>query len=436
MKRGFATIPGAAACALVVVALTGCSTELTIEKINNAALPKKPGFTYYLSKHEIRFDVTYRLAQCPMPIDKNDKNSKLTGSVVIDQKVAISVVQLRDGDEQYQVNYEDLLSAFKTTTITVETYETGVLKRINAIVDDRTADVIKGFTAGAISIAKMAAFSTKDKPDIKPLCNDTTMAVMDRLKGLSKSLMEATIADKARDAARDAIGRNTEFLTVSRSFTYEPKRDVKLDPITLSPPLTDFSHWFIPNLGQGDIDEIQPQTRTQVTFEVLDPVTDQAALKPGPINKGIVYRAPGRLSLRACSPTCKTKTVGPAVLPNTDEGAAIVSIGQLGRYQMVSLENGPFEKNNIELFFAEDGSLKTATVGEESSLSRAAASFADTTSQVGAYISAREAAEKAAREEAASAELKRLKAQTDILKAKADLIEAQRRLDGLVGVAP
>ena len=100
---------------------------------------------------------------------------------------------------------------------------------------------------------------------------------------------------------------------------------------------------------------------------------------------------------------------------------------------VIDLENGPFAKNNVSLSFAANGTLESMTYATESSMEKAAAALADTASQAAVFLDKKQAAEKARQEAEAGAELKAIKAKSDLLNAKTDQIQAQHRLQSLGG---
>ena len=94
---------------------------------------------------------------------------------------------------------------------------------------------------------------------------------------------------------------------------------------------------------------------------------------------------------------------------------------------------GPFQKNNLSLSFAANGQLESFTYGQESTIEKIASSASDTSASVEGYLAKKRAADTAAATAAASAELDALKAQTALLNARSDKIEAEQRLTGLGG---
>ena len=66
---------------------------------------------------------------------------------------------------------------------------------------------------------------------------------------------------------------------------------------------------------------------------------------------------------------------------------------------LIELENGPFDKNNLSLSFAANGSLESMTYATESSLEKATGALADTATQVSTFVDKKQAADKANRKQ-------------------------------------
>jgi hypothetical protein len=170
------------------------------------------------------------------------------------------------------------------------------------------------------------------------------------------------------------------------------------------------------------------ETPANVTTEIV--IEPKMSRPPSPnvarAGEGVVYRDPMPTIVRVCRQSCAARTN--RVLSELD-----TQVTQLGRYMVVTLNNRGFDKNNIALDFAPNGALGDMTFGKESSLERFATSLSETATQVQGFaelrrkqIEAEEAAERAA-------PLNAIQAETELLKAKADRIEAENRLRALGG---
>lgn len=131
-------------CALMtLLSLCGCTTQLETQKIATSSGAITEGVTYQLPRLIYTVDVTRTLATCgtsDTPL-QFDIASKASSSIVADEPVVIS--------------YTELANAMKTTDFSLELYPSGVLKSVNATIEDRTAAIAtEGFKAAA-SIAKM-----------------------------------------------------------------------------------------------------------------------------------------------------------------------------------------------------------------------------------------------------------------------------------------
>lgn len=140
---------------LLSVVTLGCSTKLQVERLENAN-HEKPlvGPVYYLPKGGLDIVVKRQLKKC-IVLDVSTERPE--GGIEIELAVGADVTPkfFPDLANPYLIKYEELNAAFKKTTLNVELYENGTLKKINGSIKDRTGVVIQNTTKGAVQIARM-----------------------------------------------------------------------------------------------------------------------------------------------------------------------------------------------------------------------------------------------------------------------------------------
>lgn len=132
--------------------LTACTTSLSIRPDFERSGTRQAlrGVPYTLPMLQYQVKVTYKLIGC-RAVD----GSSLTAPVF---KITAEADPSYVAGESYVLDPTALTSIFKTSDVTIETYEgTGALKAINASAEDKTADVIKGTVEFGVKVASMAA---------------------------------------------------------------------------------------------------------------------------------------------------------------------------------------------------------------------------------------------------------------------------------------
>lgn len=122
---------------------SGCTTHLESGAPRAGSIPH--GVSYHLPHLLHDVEVTRIVTSCP---------KKASDSIEFEfaGKVENRIV----AGEPVVINYADLADIMKTTDFSVELYPSGVLKSINAIIDDRTADVATEAFKAALSVGKIA----------------------------------------------------------------------------------------------------------------------------------------------------------------------------------------------------------------------------------------------------------------------------------------
>lgn len=419
---------------IVVTAVTcSCSTHLTHEKGTSAAAdagPDEPFYEYFLPKQTYKIEVTYRLKACPKNV--RDANDKLQ----IRQEAVVTEESGIDTSEHYYITYRDLDSPLKTSSFQVAVYPNQTLKSVGASVEDQTAQTFKNLITSGLTLAKIAmglpANATSEGPPI-PLCNDTTLKALADVKLLSKSLREDDLTPKVREARAARLEALRQYLSVKVQAELEPVRG-KPETLTttLELPKGQKDTWFVEDyfdvLTGMKAEELDRAFKSEAKLEVAEIAHGDSpvlAKKPG---RGLVYRSPVPSIVMVCNASCATK--GHEVV-----GGAPTTVAQLGAYRVVLLDNYPFSKNNLTLAFAANGMLESMAYGSEASLPKATGLLAETSALGLGFSTALDAAQEKERAQKETAELSGIQSETALLKAKADLIEARKRLLALEGEA-
>lgn len=256
--RHFGTAIAVAAC----FTTAGCTTHLQSHAPSEKGITQ--GVTYHLP--ELHYDVEVRrtLTQCPILPDQY--HSDAVGQVEFQTR---AIVTPRTVAGQEVVIDVEALSAFtKITSFDLERYPSGIIKSVNAKVDDRTADVGKEAFKAIVSIGKIAiglptptatgegltqrnsflacsANASKQVADVPVLrqaikVRDAALkTATDALKAFEENHPAATrkgdlvkqaarltraqrLATEAQTAANETLAKALDEITVVSRFTYVP----------------------------------------------------------------------------------------------------------------------------------------------------------------------------------------------------------------------
>ena len=139
--------------------LAGC-TSLTSysDRKPNSMAKALPGVRYSLPMRQWEVVISATLAQCQEPV--LDPQGKPTNKFSDKVKIVFQkpVVKARDiPGESYFLNYTALGGWTKTTSISIQTFDTGTLKSIDATADDKTAEIVASTVKTGLGIAALAA---------------------------------------------------------------------------------------------------------------------------------------------------------------------------------------------------------------------------------------------------------------------------------------
>lgn len=197
--------------ATVCVAASGCTTHLQSHRPPSAGIVH--GVVYNLPEVHYDIEIKRTLTQCPEFPDK--KHPVPMGQVQF-QIGATATARTVPGPE-IVIDYEELASVTKTTDFALERYPNGVLKSVNAKVDDRTADVaaqaFKAFvSAGKIAIGVPTSGAVSDVPVFHFIaCSAEAKTILAAMPALRSDVRSAEAElKKASKALSDFETANTQ----------------------------------------------------------------------------------------------------------------------------------------------------------------------------------------------------------------------------------
>jgi hypothetical protein len=384
--------------AALAIMLAGCTTELTRQPLTEAA-PTKPGVPYYLPKQVHSVEVSYELVSCT------------PAGIEVRQTATITEFNVADLTERYLLTYRDLDSEMKTTEFTASLNANQTLKSVGATVSDQTAEVIKNVGTAIVNVASMALLAHRTAATI---CHEGVNKRLATLRKLREKVLDPSLTAKQRAEVIDVITRLRAGLTQQASAVIAaPTATVEFG---LSPDQRGL--W----LQSGTAADARKLTSAVTLAAVAKAGADDVFAAPAG-GEGLVYRQPAPAVLTVCAGSCAEG--------DSQIAGLSTSIAQLGRKFTVLLKNEAFEKSNVAVTFAPNGALETLSYGNEARLAKASAALAGITGQVGDFVTARRAADRARADTAAGAELRGIEAETAMLAAKAERIEARRRLEAL-----
>jgi hypothetical protein len=382
------------ALALLALATSACTTSLASRDV--------PGdghsVQYYFPMQRLALTVEYELVSCR--------------PIAIQPRPTIDAITTADTSEPRYVDYAELRSGLKTTSVVVRLYPNGTLASVGAQADDRSGALLGPVLHAGLSLASGAlGFAAAGPPaSLSAGCLRETEALLAERDRLLAALRSETASGVRREALLDALARTRAGLTQTGRGAFEPllARGARptdayaseAEPVRLS--RAQLGAWFAP----AQIDAVADQTET--CFQLHAP----ALRGYGPAEpRGLVYREPRLVQIDARLRDC-------------DEGALVGSaeawISQLGPLRGIPIENAAFQKNALSVTFTSVGTIETISTSGESRAERAASA-----SDEGARALSRELAVRR------TAELEAIRAETDLIDAKADRIEAERRLRAL-----
>lgn len=202
----------AGALAILAALFSACTTTLTSIPVTREAKVAK-GVVYTLPKQVFDIEARFLVTACSRSDATTDLKYRLAGASITPKLVP-------DAAETYSFRYEDLSSAMKVTAASVLWHPNGMLKSVNADVDDRSSQVIssvaattlKLYTASVVPFAGLSVGLT-DTTKCGPFIDDL---LTEKTKLESTSIPSARRADEALTKARKAHSEVRVKLLVAR----------------------------------------------------------------------------------------------------------------------------------------------------------------------------------------------------------------------------
>ena len=413
--------------------LFGCTTNLQVDPITPPNHKNATGLVYYLPYTNYEIVITHELEKCDYL--KNDgQYVQIDGKYVLDigykTTAAVKTLYFQDLENAYVIDYTKLGAESKTSSISVELYDNGTLKSINAQVDDKTQEIATGIAESVAKIAgafmgvqiplpekAMREQPTQAPPPPPEICNDQTIkalkvheATTQEVKKLNKTiegLEEKLLKEKAEEKPNQSTIKLLEKQIKKASETLGTKQKIlaKITPLLTHAKVYQFSPEFdilkrsrdLPGQGARDKwlnkDTLKKPGITESLKDIFDtdtavllppkskkPQKDPASSRPpiqveSAINQtdtgsptGLAYRTPVKGVLLVCNRTKCLNDAGELKAPfNQIIHEQATGLSQFGQVAYLPLENTPFLDNNIAVQFARDGTITQFKYGENAS---------------------------------------------------------------------
>lgn len=177
---------------LVVIALlallTACSTALHTERVPAGSGPKA-GVLYNLPSAILDVEVKFLVTSC-----SKSNDFAVLGYRIDDAKISHSLGP--DSNETYRLDYALLNSPTKTTSASVVMHPNGMIKSINADIEDRTAQVATSIAGTALNLLKASLILAAPTSAGEGACHKLLLDSIGNLKKFREiELPAATSAD-------------------------------------------------------------------------------------------------------------------------------------------------------------------------------------------------------------------------------------------------
>lgn len=440
-------------CASWVISLSllaSCTTELNAVRVKKSEPGNDPivpaaGAPYFLTFTQFDIVVTRRVASCW------DDAGVAQLKIAVETKA--SGREARDPERHYVIDFAKLQSIFKSTDMSVEYYDTGGIKSVNAAAEDRSGEVISSLASSAVKIAvgtvgvggaangackQAVADAVKDVEKFEIEVMQKTKAVdvatveLDRLTSMAAVMGESWSVKERRlhanqisqlsqakadlTSVQESLAEKLKEISLVSKVRW-PKSGEVFNSQTEGKPLVEgLTSEQINKWGSPGNDDLGKQTEVWARLESDVP----ARSKPCPVPcaddafKGLKYRipVPGRLVLGSWKKSDDGKRIEEDVVSRED-----AMISQMGSVFTVPLRSTAFSNKTIVATFNEAG--VPSKVGLKASASaELAASTVE--SLVDSAIQVRKAK--------ASRKLEEVKAETELLMAQKHLEDAKKAL--------
>ena len=435
-------LPLASAISLML-GMQGCSTHLQVvseraqfEELQEAQRGSTnakmlQGIVYYLPTLRLEMVATWNLITCP--VDGNDPDATVNLTVQITER------HVADYAHPYLIDYTTLDAPLKHTKLVIALYPNGTLKSINGSIEDKAGAVVTSILQFAKSLtAHAVAQPNGQQPQVR--CSESATEALnlrDRVTGQIEDLNARVLQvsstqpidhDKLRAlnadlrAMKSALTAYLSMTSYSQTLTWVPDN------------LDDTRKYSMKRIGQRKLFSLtngarlpfacvltslkSPTARDGNGNENTDPIQD-SRFNP---QQHFTYRIPALATFRIQA----SHLNGDGRDPCSKEGFLVQSkeihLPQAGFHATLPLRNQAFDNNTIVAEFSPSGQLEKfefSTNAEAEGLAQALAGAARTATEI--------------KELRKTSELREIQAKTELLKAEAALIEAERALQALKG---
>lgn len=356
--------------------------------------------------------------------------------------------------ETYAFDYSRLNSILKTTTASITYHPNGMIKSVNADVEDRTAQVITSVGGAVLNLYKASTLSfvptaapvvgacdafladkitarrdlieskipaaksdddalAKDKGSADELSvklEQTKARLVEAKKAKDQSSINSLTSDvanlqgslvvavgklKGRSLKLPSLKAKLDALTRSLTVTLQTKSWApKGDAEEVCAPITVSQSSFLDKLANLESAEIKTDVLASEVFSVdvcAAPVSNSRKAKLPPEDSDISYEG-----LVYRMPASGAVWIRNSLQHDerVDAGGS-VNMPQFGAKGLIWLKNHMFDKNNVKVAFGEDGSPNELTFSAQSSAERAASAASDISGTIVELMSLRAEAVKA-----------------------------------------
>jgi hypothetical protein len=426
------TISGRVLLIGLVLLCGACSTELTVSPLRTESIAPGEGWIYSLPYARYKVSIVRTLDKC-----ETDKQDRPT--LFFHLTVTAAPLFEADPSQTFVIDNDSLSSWFKTSELSIDRHDNGMLKSIGASAEDRTGKLIVNTIAGVIKLSQAALMAPVSlapgvpPPSAESICNKALLDIVKEL-GPKRAVLNA-----AKDNLEAETKRLTFFADAVATFGKAPADQIQMDLITqaervatrqielgrvqkdLQSTLDSISdvdaftwpgdgrtlvgthkyskgnlrRFLADNLNRTDVrlSDVEIELRIR-PLSALALSADEDGKLPivaiGANAKGIRYRAPvqGALEITLCEAVPHdvddkkpTEFCSPEKIPDKLRVMLLAEgpVPQLGRMMLLPFTNRPFQSNTMKASFTDAGNLQTASVEEKVSQAEVAS---DTLNQV------------------------------------------------------
>lgn len=455
----------AAACATMLLA--GCTTSLVVNKLEPETPNPTTGPAYSLPFLQYEVAITRTLKSCT-------KAGEVAG-IEVGIAATAKPTYPRDPAHTYAIDYPELSSWTKTSSVALSFHENGMLKTVGAKANDMTGPIVVNAitgvaklvagvaTGGAIfKIAPQSGWMAQgtapeippEQPERKEFCGEKTIRALEQANSAKSTLDKATVALEDATARFKAFSDAAPLISKARGEHAHAMIDAAKTLATAQLAVTRASADLVKSLKKvtdvhvfkwpatsADVESEKTATNLMADWGINTNVpvslslhdlsglgvrapdgAQPAAKDDGEGGKHILFRQPVQAELRLSG--CSLFTPAGRCL---DSGRGDITVStdpapQLARVHALPLRNGPFQNNALSAEFTSDGRLLTFAYDDLAARGMAA------TDMLAKGADAARAGILDIRGAGTAAALADMKAQTELLQAQASHDQAVKAL--------